>query len=52
MSLLKNGGTEEEKKQLKERRERMQEFLKDIQVLTVEDAYKRMMENSVNGRNS
>ena len=41
-----------EKKQLAERRERMQEFLKDIQVLTVEDAYKRMMENSVNGRSS
>lgn len=34
-------GTEEQKKQLTERRERMQEFLKDIQVLTVEEAMKR-----------
>ena len=41
---IEEWGTEEEKKQLVERRGRMQEFLKDIQVLTVEDAYKRMME--------
>lgn len=34
-------GTEEQKKQLADRRERMQEFLKDIRVLTAEDAIKR-----------
>lgn len=50
--FIEEWGTEEQKKQLAERRERMQEFLKDIQVLTVEDAYKRMMENSINGRSS
>lgn len=41
--FIEEWGTEEQKKQLAERRKRMQEFLKDIQVLTVEDAYKRMM---------
>lgn len=50
--FIEEWGTEEQKKQLEERRERMQEFLKDIQVLSIEDAYKRMMENSVNGRSS
>lgn len=50
--FVEEWGTEEQKEQLAERRERMQEFLKDVQVLTVEDAYKRMMENSVNGRSS
>lgn len=42
---IEEWGTEEQKKQLAERRERMQEFLKDIQVLTVEEAYKRMIED-------
>lgn len=39
--FIEEWGTEEQKKQLKERRERIQEFLKDIQVLNVEDAIKR-----------
>lgn len=39
--FIEEWGTEEQKKQLADRRERMQEFLKDIQVLTVEDAIKR-----------
>ena len=43
---IEEWGTESQKKELGERRERMQEFLKDIQVLTVEDAYKRMMGDS------
>ena len=38
---IEEWGTEEQKKQLAERRERMQEFLKSIQILTVEDAIKR-----------
>lgn len=38
---IEEWGTEEQKKQLAERRERMQEFLKGIQVLTVEEAMKR-----------
>ena len=38
---IEEWGTEEQKKQLAERRERMQEFLKGIQVLTVEEATKR-----------
>lgn len=38
---IEEWGTEEQKKQLAERRERMQEFLKDIQVLSVEEAMKR-----------
>lgn len=38
---IEEWGTEEQKKQLAERRERMQEFLKDIQVLTVEEVMKR-----------
>lgn len=46
---IEKWGTEEQKKQLAERRERMQEFLKGIQVLTVEDAYKRMMERVKDG---
>lgn len=45
-------GTEEQKKELKERRERMQEFLKDVQVLTVEEAYKRMMGDAFSGRST
>lgn len=39
--FIEEWGTEEQKKQLADRRERMQEFLKDIEVLTVEDAIKR-----------
>jgi hypothetical protein len=39
--FLEEWGTPEQKAQLADRRERMQEFLKDIQVLTVEDAIKR-----------
>jgi len=39
--FIEEWGTEEQKKQLADRRERMQQFLKDIQVLTVEDAIKR-----------
>lgn len=39
--FIEEWGTEEQKKQLADRRERMQEFLKDIQVLTAEDAIKR-----------
>lgn len=39
--FIEEWGTDEQKKQLADRRERMQEFLKDIQVLTVEDAIKR-----------
>lgn len=46
--FIEEWGTEEQKKQLKERRERMQEFLKDIQVLTVEDVYKRRMKGFKN----
>lgn len=38
---IEEWGTEEQKKQLAERRERIQEFLKDIQVLTVEEVMKR-----------
>ena len=38
---IEEWGTEEQKKQLADRRERIQEFLKDIQILTVEDAIKR-----------
>lgn len=46
--FIEEWGTEEQKKQLAERRERMQEFLKDVQVLTVEDAYKRRMKGFKN----
>ncbi len=49
---IEEWGTDEQKKQLAEHRERMQEFLKDIQVLTVEDAYKRMMGDVFNGRSN
>lgn len=46
--FIEEWGTEEQKKQLADRRERMQEFLKDIQVLTAEDAYKRRMKGFKN----
>lgn len=49
---IEEWGTEEQKKQIAERRERTQEFLKDIEVLTAEEAYKRMMENAINGRST
>lgn len=39
--FIEEWGTEKQKKQLADRRERMQEFLKGIQVLTAEDAIKR-----------
>lgn len=39
--FIEEWGTGGQKKQLAERRERVQEFLKDIQVLTVEEAMKR-----------
>ena len=48
--FIEEWGTEEQKKQLAERRERMQEFLKDVQVLTVEEAYKRMLGDAFSGR--
>lgn len=39
--FIEEWGTEEQKKQLTERRERMQEFLRDVPVLTIEEVMKR-----------